>query len=266
MSVKQGEKQRLKNQSVKKLFSIIEVMARSSTSMRLQDIAESIHIPPSTALRFLNTLIDLDYVYQDVLNHRYCLTMKLTHIGNQIASKISVRDVVRPFLIELAEKCEETACFAVERDYKVIYLDVVDYSSYSLCFIQRPGACAPMYCTGIGKLLLSNKTETELKNYFIDKKPDYYTENTKATLSELSKDLENIRTQGYSIDNEEYTEGVISIAAPIKDYNGKITYGISIAGPSSRLNEKKAKIIIPELIETANKISNVLGTIDDHPH
>lgn len=260
MSEIEFEKQPVKNQSVERLFTIIEAMAKSNTPNRLQDLAASVKLSPSTVLRFLNTLEGLGYVYQDPLSLRYHLTLKLTHMGNLIVSQISIRDIARPFLMKLSDLSDETVCLAEEQNEHAVYLDVVDTHDYNLRFIQKPGVRAPMHCTGIGKLLLLNKSPSELQEYLEAHKQECHTCNTITTNSMLVKELEKIREQGYAIDNEEYADGIRSIAAPVRDYSGKIIYGISVAGPSSRLKNDNIEKIIPIIIETANQISQILGT------
>ena len=70
------EKLAKKNQSVEKVFQIIEIMAETKGPMRLQDISVRLGLPTSTVLQFLNTLMTYNYVNQnlgyDILNSRFC--------------------------------------------------------------------------------------------------------------------------------------------------------------------------------------------------
>lgn len=256
------QKLSIKNQSVEKIFVIIETMAHSTVPMRLQDIAKAAVIPASTALRFINTLYSLGYIHQDPLTHRYSLTLKFAEIGEQIASQISIRDIARPFLIELSKRSEETCCLGEEHDLEVVYLDVVENPENSLRYIKRPGVRAPMHCTGIGKLLLLNKNPAELDAFIKTKKLEIHTGKTITSYSRLLEELEIVRRQGYAIDDEEHTIGVKCIAAPVKDYSGKILFGISISGPSSRLTPERIEASIPYAIDAANQVSRALGTTE----
>lgn len=60
-----GEKLSKVNQSVEKAIQLVEAMARETGSVRLQDLAAKCGMPPSTALRMLNTLLIHGYVSQD---------------------------------------------------------------------------------------------------------------------------------------------------------------------------------------------------------
>lgn len=259
-----AEKQSIKNQSVEKLFQIIETMAQSPVPMRLYDIAASVGMPTSTTLRFVNTLDALGYVHQDPFSHRYALTLKFTAIGEQIASQISIRDIARPFLIDLSKRFEETCCLGEEQNLDVVYLDIVNNPNnhIRLSFIQRPGTHAPMHCTGIGKLLLLNKTNAEIDTYIQIKKIGVNKNRMVYSYPTLVAELEKTRKRGYSIDDEETVPGVRSVAVPIHDYSGKVIYGISLAGPSSRLNSMKIEQMVLPMLEASSQISRILGTSD----
>ncbi len=68
--------------------------------------------------------------------------------------------------------------------------------------------------------------------------------------------LEQIRAQGYALDDEECELGARCVAAPVRDYTGKVVAGISISGPVSRLTKERIRVIIPVVQETANRISS----------
>jgi DNA-binding IclR family transcriptional regulator len=75
----------------------------------------------------------------------------------------------------------------------------------------------------------------------------------------LSKMLETIRHNGFSIDDEESEQGMRGIGAPIRDIAGNVVAAIGIGGPSQRLTLKKLRGLSTELIHTADAISTQLG-------
>ena len=62
------------------------------------------------------------------------------------------------------------------------------------------------------------------------------------------------------MDNEEWTQGLKCVAAPILDYYGKIQGTISVSGPSDRLPEERVvEEIIPAVVDHANEVSRKMG-------
>ena len=250
-----------KNQSVEKTLQIIETMAENKGPMRLSDISAKVKYPASTVLRMLNALISLGYVKQDAETSRYLLTMKFCRIGELVKSQYSIRDLVRPYLQELSRRCQESSCLAVEDDMTVVYIDVVDGPDKILKTLQRIGKIAPMHCTGVGKLLLLNYSEEQLEFFAEQKGLPKLTDNTITTLEALKKELEKIRMQGYALDNEEFEIGARCVAAPIRDYTGKIVACISISGPVSRITMEKVQNVKEIIIDISQRASKELGFI-----
>jgi DNA-binding IclR family transcriptional regulator len=185
--------------------------------------------------------------------------LKFCRIGDQVSRQVRVRDVVRPFLEELSRDFEESTSLAIEQKMNVVYIDVVDGPDHLLQTLQRIGKIAPMHGTGVGKCLLLGFDEKKLDNYIkiIGLSPT--TKNTIRTKEVLLAELAKVRKTGYADDNEECEIGVRCVAAPIRDFSGKIVAAVSASGPVHRMTAEKIKIIRTRLAETAGEISRKLG-------
>lgn len=253
------EKQTRLNQSVEKTLQIIEAMAGAREPVRLGDLAREVGMPTSTTLRMVNTLVEHRYAYQDSTTLRYALTLKFAQIGALVSARFSIRDVARPYLTELSRACDESTCLAIEEDMEVIYLDVVDGPDGMLKITQRIGKRAPMHSTGVGKLLLTEYTPAGLQALVQKKGLLRLTPHTKSTLDALQAELDAVRAQGYALDDEECELGARCIAAPIRDYEGRIVAAVSVSGPVSRMTHARTKALVPLVTGAARKISAALA-------
>lgn len=250
------------NQSVEKVLQIIETMALHREPIRLQDIALKVDMPASTTLRFLNTLMKSGYAYQDPVTLRYSLTLKFMYIGSLVSSQISIRDIAHPYLAELSKKCNESVCLAIEQDMEIVYIDVIDGPDGMLKITQRIGKLAPIHSTGIGKIMLLNYDTKQLDQTIAIKGLKALTPNTITSKNELLKELENIKAQGFALDDEECELGARCLSVGIKDYTGKYVAGISVSGPTTRMTMEYIEIIKDIVIDTAKKISAHLAHRD----
>jgi DNA-binding IclR family transcriptional regulator len=151
------------------------------------------------------------------------------------------------------------ACFAVEQDMSVVYIDVAEESDQMLKSMQRIGNIAPLHCTGIGKLFLLNYSDSEIDRLIHEKGLPRFTENTISDKESLLRALEVIRNNGYAYDNEECEVGARCIAYPIRDYTGKVVAGLSITGPTSRLTSEAIEKNRLQLKSVAKTISQNMG-------
>ena len=69
----------------------------------------------------------------------------------------------------------------------------------------------------------------------------------------------HIKENGYSIDDEELSEGLRCIGAPLFDHNGQALYAISISGPSIRMGSKRIEEIQRELKKICKKKKKKMG-------
>lgn len=249
-----------KNQSVEKTIRLVEILAESDEPMKLQDVSALAGMPSSTALRMLNTLLELGYINQDRDTLRYSLSLKFAYIGERAQTQMNITRLVHPHLTKLAQATGECTCFAVEQGSEVVYLDVVSNSSDNILTVtQRIGKRAPLYCTGIGKLFLTNYTSAELKNYMETTDIVQYTPNTVTTLPKLQQTLDEVRARGFALDNGECDLGACCVAAPILDYTGLVTGGISVTAPTLRLTAERITEVAPMVLHAAENISRSLA-------
>ena len=102
--------------------------------------------------------------------------------------------------------------------------------------ISYVGKRAPLHCTALGKVLLAHLSTEGRKKTLGGKVLRRLTENTITDEEELEKELGKVRKQGFALDREENEKDVRCIAAPIRNYQGKVIAAISISSPIFRLS------------------------------
>ena len=247
------------NQSSDKLLNLLEFLTEQSEPLRLQDISRSCGMNASTALRFLNALQRRKYVEQDVQTGRYYLTFKLCALAQNVKSFFDIRSIALPFLRNVAHIFSESCNLSVERDMTVMYIDVAEGPNKTLISTQRIGNVAPLHCTGVGKLFLTEYSPASLEQFIILKPLTKYTAYTITKPEALKEELESVKKLGYAFDNEECEGGVRCVAAPIRNYTEKIKACISVSGPTVRMTDEHIFRHLPFLMEAAEQISYRLG-------
>ena len=116
----------------------------------------------------------------------------------------------------------------------------------------------PAYTTADGKIIISYLNKDKIKAY-IPKRIPQHTKNTVTNKGDFIKKLEEMKKNGYTIDNEEYVEGIKCVAAPIFDHEGKVRFSLSTTGPAFRMTDEKIGELIVIIKEAANEISRRIG-------
>ena len=72
----------------------------------------------------------------------------------------------------------------------------------------------------------------------------------------MDKVLQQVRTQGYAIANQQMEIGLRSIAVPVRDKAGTVVSGINIIGPTSRMARWTIRKVAPHRQVTPMRASS----------
>jgi len=241
-----------------KTFSILEILLQHGSAMNMTEISEKLGLYPSTIHRILDTLKYWGYVEQDPNTQKYQLGLKLLELG---MSRYHQMDLVReatPYLKELVNQCNETVHLGVLEEGEVLYV-AKEESSQTIRMISYVGKKAPLHCAALGKVLLAHLSAEEREKILGEKVLPRLTENTITDKGELEKELSKVKKQGFALDREENEKDVYCIAAPIRNYQGKVIAAISISSPIFRINKDVQNNLKEALLKISKKISKRLG-------
>jgi DNA-binding IclR family transcriptional regulator len=115
-----------------------------------------------------------------------------------------------------------------------------------------------LHCTGLGKALLSGLTDKDLEFLFQARALSRHNDSTIVSLTKLKKDLEQIRRQGYAIDDEEDEIGVRCVGVPVFDFEQHVVAAISVAGTISQITGENTPDLSQKLKRTASALSEFL--------
>lgn len=237
-------------------IAILETLSKHQT-INLEQLSKETKLPKATLLRFLSTLVSLGYVYRDS-SDLYSLTLKMFSVGSHGLEHIDLIHVANPIAQRLCDELGETVHMGVLEDDQAVYV-LKKESSYTIRMYSRVGKSIPLYCTAIGKILLSGMQASDLKTYLERTNLKPFTPNTIRETETLQRELEQIRRQGWASDNEEHEMGTLCIGAPIKDYTGKIVAAMSVSWPLFRFNLEEKERITSSIVDACIRLSGLLG-------
>lgn len=243
--------------SVKKTMKIYEDIVDKGSPVSLSTISEDVDINISTVHRLINTLAYLGYLEQNE-DGLYQLGIRSYKLANIINENFQLKKIVRPYLEEIVESCNETANLVIFEDNQVVYIDQVESTNMVHMFADM-GSKGPAYCTGAGKVLLAFQPIKKINSYMEEVEFVRWTKNTVTNPVKLKEELKKIRNNYYALDLEEKEPGVCCAAAPIFGMEKKIAGAISVSGPSTRITEDYLhKTLIPLVKNKAKLISSRL--------
>lgn len=238
--------------TVGKALEVLDCVAEFGRPVRYSELLEVSPYPKATLYRFLQTLTSQNMLAYNP-DGTYWLGARLMRLAHAAWKTASLAPIARPFIEELAAEVGESIHLAQLDNGQVLFIEKIQASN-QFETLAKVGQVAPAYCTGVGKVILAFlapkrlELALQLQSFF------RYTENTIASVEALMPVLEEIRRDGIGFDRQEHEQGIISIAAPILDTNGRVLGAMSIATSTTRHSTQSLIAFRPALLNTAQKI------------
>jgi IclR family acetate operon transcriptional repressor len=245
--------------SLAKALNILEVLAEGEESAyTLTQLSRRLHLHISTVHRLLVNLVYHGFVEEAPGSRGYQLSFKVLRMGLQVLDRLDFRSVAQPLLRELSQQTKETVHLAILQETRAISIEKFG-SPQPVGLDARLGGVMPLHCTGVGKILLAYQSGGLLNQ--VARTPGFprFTPQTITSLAKLKKELEQIREQGYALDQEEAVKGVRCVAGPVFDHTGRVVAAFSVAGPATRITPERLPEIARWVRATSQQISFRLG-------
>lgn len=250
-------KKQPKEYSVPAIDKTVAILnALSEQQLTIQEIHSSLNVPKSTAFVILNTLEQYSLI-QKTPEGKYRLGHGVLRWGIGYMKAMDLVTVARPHLERLVADSPYTAHLAVAEKDRPVYVDKVEGGGF-VRFATNIGQVQPLHMSGVGKAIASGMSDEELAAIMADElraSP----EKIARALEKLMDDVHYVRKYGYSIEDEEFEEGIRCIGAPIRNESGQVFASISITSLNKDLPATKFQQIGEAVKETADRISAELG-------
>ena len=241
-----------------KALRILEAVARQPLAVSLAELSDASRLPKPTVHRLAVELERLGLIARDPLTRRFHVGSRLEELAVNAIRKGMAQSSRRVHMERLAEKVGERVNIGVISANKVVYVHWVE-SAGPLRINVEPGTQIPVHCSANGKLLLAYGPDALREQILASGPFQAYTPRTITTAEALRRELQRIRREGHSEDNEEFIPGVCCIAVPVRNRRGEVVAGLAIMAPSARLPLVKARQHLPDMEACAAAISAELG-------
>jgi len=231
------ESAEIKVKSLQKAMEILNCFTRKQP-LGVTEISEMLGLYKSNVHNVLTTFKALEYLEQDEESGKYRLGSSVFYLCRALGDSFGILDIALPYMQEIVKQVGEIVYLGVPHGDEVIYLEAV-YPEESV-FLKRSlmGERCKMYCTGIGKAMMS-KLPKELIEEYCSRPLVALTEYTITDKQQLKEQLQLANERGYALDNMELEFGVKCVGVPILNAKGEVEAGMSITCPSLRMEDAR---------------------------
>lgn len=255
------QKQQYHIQSLQSALDVLEAFSLKEKNLGISEISRKLDMNKSRVHRILVTLENSGYVTRNDETQKYRLGLKLFQLGHIVEEQMEVSHFALPVMQKLAFETQETVNLNVIHDGQRMSVEKIE-SPHEIRQAVELGKTLPLYSGAPGKVLLANLPQNRINEILHQAKLKAMGPRTITDPGKLMEELEKVRDLGYSVSFEETYLGAVSIAAPVRDFSGKVIAAISITGPVSRFSEENIKRFIPLALQAGKEISAALGYSD----
>ncbi|MFJ9821021.1 IclR family transcriptional regulator [Streptomyces sp. NPDC101151] len=143
-----------------------------------------------------------------------------------------------PFLRRLVSQVRETAYLCVLRGNNVMTL-LTEPSPHAFRSLGWEGLTLPVTQTSAGRVLISDWDDDVVRASFTDEMLQQAPPTQQLrTVDALVNELRVIRMTGYAKVDGELEEGLVGVAAPVRDFRGHLIAAVNIGAPRNRLQNQ----------------------------
>ena len=218
------------------LLSLATDEAVEQGGLGVTRISERLEREKSQVSRALKALAE----YGLVERNRDALTYRLgwrIYALAQRAGQPRFLEEAAPVLGRLVAALNERSHLSVLQGDQVLTL-LSDSPGRAVEAVGWVGRTTPAYCTSAGQVLLLDHDQAALEALFVDTEFERLAPNTATSFQELTERIAAGREQGYIIADEQFEQGLVAVAAPVRDGLGRIVAALNVSAPRFRFADR----------------------------
>lgn len=234
-------------------LEVIRTFSPHRPEMTLSDVATATGLARPTVRRMLLTLQELGYVA--ATDRGYTLTPRVLELGMAFVASQGLWDIARPHMERLVHDTDESCSMAQLDGSDIVYVARVAVPKI-IALSVTIGTRFPAASTSQGKVLLAALAPDRLAEVLAEPGRSGVTARHRPTAAELEPVLREVRARGWALADEELAAGVRSVAAPVRDGDGRVVAAMNTTVHAADTSvETLTERYLPLLLRTANAVS-----------
>ena len=240
-------------QSVERALTLLQILAKEGPTT-LAALHQATGLSKTVVFRLLRTMEASGFVEQDAGNRRYQIGIGAFEVGQAYPASGPLIQLGLPILGALVAGSPHTAYIGVRDEFEVVYLATVGGRG-PLHVHTPPGTRIPAYCTAFGKVLLAELADDDVLALA---EAHGLLAQTGATITDpqdLLAHLQQVRREGYAVNNAEAHDGIGAIGAVVRDARRLAVAAVSLAYATSLMPDADRPAWVERTVNAAAELS-----------
>ncbi len=250
------------SKTLEKGLKILNLFDRDHQHRSLSEMSRLTGINKTSTYRLVNTLVQMGYLRKSAKNKSLRLGPRAFVLGHHFFHGFDIFQSVKPIIDKTFLEQRVSIDSALLHRHTLISLYRREMPN--LIYFRLPLIMDELYARAMGKAVLAKLDREEVSNILGRTHIKKHTPQTIFDKEALAKDIELTRARGYSINNEEYVEGLICIGAPLMNLREDSVVGaVSLDFPTSEYSLKSIMQDFPRVLtKLASELSEIVTAAD----
>jgi DNA-binding IclR family transcriptional regulator len=226
---------------------------RPDRSLSLSALSTLAALPKPTALRLARKLTELGAL-ERTPDGEYVIGLRLLEIASLAPRGHGLRATALPYMQDLHHATGQHVLLAVRDGGAAVLVERLSARGAGRV-MYRVGGRLPLHSTGVGLVLLAH-APAALQDQILGQDLTLRPENIVRTPRDLRAQLAGVRRDGVAIVARGWPEPVISVAAPVRGWQGDVVAALSVV---TRTEQAGPAVLRPAVVAVARAISRALA-------
>lgn len=240
-------------QAIDRAGRLLTLVLEAEAGLTIGALSELAGLPKSTTSRLVRSLEHQGLIRRDATDGTVLAGPAIVAYARRVNRDTDLVSLARDLLEMLAEETGETANLAIATSRGVEQLDQVE-GRYILGQTTWLGRVVPLHSSAVGKCFLAFEGAPLPSGALEQLTPRTITD--RQTLAEA---IAEVRARGWGASVDEIEPGLTALGAPVLDATGRAIAGLSVSGPTIRLEPTRHTEIGSMLARAATDLSGRLG-------
>ncbi|WP_342075104.1 IclR family transcriptional regulator [Yoonia sp. SS1-5] len=242
--------------TVDKAFTVLNQFSLSNKEIGLSEMARMTGLDKAATRRIFVALMKHGFIEQAPETKRYMLGHGFLRLARIREATVPVSQIAKNVVTWLVGQTNETVHVSVPGPQGMTTI-AHELPNRGRVVNIIPAQILNYHATASGLVFLAFATE-ETAERILSLKREKITPETITSKTDLKRQAEQFRSQGYSQTRNTFEGDVASIAMPFFSEPGDPTGSIAIALPTSEMTPARCEILIPQLKEAVRQIELAL--------
>lgn len=236
---------------------ILEAITGNPDGLTPTEVSRTLGLPKQTVHRVCRSLVEQGFLTRDPVSRALTPGARLRVLATGVLQSSQLHILRHQILARVAHETGETVNYVMPQADGMSYVDRVE-TDWAFR-VQLPiGSNVPFHCTASGKVWLASLGEAERRR--VIKKLDLarYTGATICEPDALVNEVDDVARLGYSIDNQEFMDGMFAVSVPVHNSQGRYTASLAVHGPTVRLDIGKKDSVKDVLLRASADLTDAL--------